>query len=99
MFRRLGRLGLLFFEVVDVVPVSLEDLIPIEVGDEFFGELIDVHLLAVADSGVERLRLGRVEFFEDVVRIDVLVVRIFHKGAGGCGRLACVNERRKPRDF
>ena len=91
LFRGPGRFGFLFFEVVDVVSVRLEDLIPIEIGDEFFGELVDVHLLAIADSGIERLRLGWLEFFEDVVGVDVLIVWIFHKGAGGCRRSACVN--------
>ena len=92
MFRGLGRFGFPFFEVVDVVPIRLEDLVPIEVGDEFFGELIDIHLLAVADSGVERLGLGRLEFFEDVVGVDVLVVRIFRKGAGVCRRVPAVKQ-------
>jgi hypothetical protein len=91
LFRGLGRLGFLFFEVVDVVPIRLEDLIPIGIGDVLFGEFVDVHLFAIADLGGSRLGLGRLEFFEDVVRVDILVVWIFHKGAGGCSCLACVN--------
>ena len=83
MFRGLGRFGFLFFEVLEVIQLGVPVLV---------FEFVRVDFVAGADPGVERLGLGRLEFFEDVVGVDVLVVRIFRKGAGVCRRVPAVKQ-------
>jgi len=92
LFRGLGRFGFLFFEVVAEVVFRIAELLLVDIGKVRVLELVGVHFVAGADPGVDRLGLGRLEFFEDVVGVDVLVVRIFHKGAGVCRRVPAVKQ-------
>lgn len=42
-------------------------------------EFVGVDFRAGADPGLERFRLGRFNLLEDVLGVDVLVIRIFHR--------------------
>ena len=66
-----GRLSLL--EVLEVLEVVLLG-VPVLVF-----EFVGVDFLAGADPGVERGRLGRFDLLEDVLGVDVMVIRVFHR--------------------
>ena len=66
-------IGLGLFEALEVLEVILLG-VPVLVF-----EFVGVDFLAGADPGLERGRLGRFDLLEDVLGVDVLVIRIFQR--------------------